>query len=86
LAISPNGRWVAASGISARIYVLNRSNGELYRKFFNQHLPSGLAFSPSGETLYSGCYNGLIDVWSLPQGHEIKKIRTCEEISTDRAT
>ena len=67
VAISPNGQWVAASGIASAIRVLDRASGRV-RHQFSKSSTSGVVFLSSSDVVYSGTPDGTICQWSMAGG------------------
>ncbi|MEI8017031.1 MAG: hypothetical protein WCH39_02475 [Schlesneria sp.] len=65
--ISPNGQWVAASGIASPIHVLNRACGRVLHRFSRCNT-SAIAFSSASDAVYSGSLDGSICRFSLVDG------------------
>ena len=74
VAFSPDGKWIAASGFTAGIQIFDRSNGELHRKLPSVSTVHRIAFSLTNDTLYSGCTDGSIRIWSLSDGQEVERL------------
>ncbi|TAF39322.1 MAG: CHAT domain-containing protein, partial [Oscillatoriales cyanobacterium] len=75
VAISPDGKTVAASGLQQPIQLWNTENGRLLRTF-TEHSDSvyTLAFSPDGETLASGGGDNRIRIWNFHTGELLETL------------
>ncbi|MBE9094630.1 CHAT domain-containing protein [Tychonema sp. LEGE 07203] len=75
VAISPDGKTVAASGSEQPIQLWNTENGRLLRTF-TEHSDSiyALAFSPDGETLASGGADNTIRIWNFHTGELLETL------------
>jgi WD40 repeat protein len=75
VAISPDGKTVAASGLQQPIQLWNTENGRLLRTF-TEHSDSvyTLAFSPDGETLASGGGDNTIRIWNFHTGELLETL------------
>ncbi len=75
VAISPDGKTVAASGSQQPIQLWNAENGRLLRTF-TEHSDSiyALAFSPDGETLASGGADNTIRIWNFHTGELLETL------------
>ncbi len=71
VAISPNGQFVAACGISVPVRVLSRAGGEVLHQF-SKTSTSGVAFSISSDAVYTGARDGSICQWSLADGRMVE--------------
>lgn len=75
VAISPDGKIVAASGLQQPVQLWNSENGRLLRTF-TEHSDSvyTLAFSPDGETLASGGADNTIRIWNFHTGELLETL------------
>lgn len=75
VAISPDGKTVAASGSEQPIQLWNTENGKLLRTF-TEHSDSiyALAFSPDGEILASGGADNTIRIWNFHTGELLETL------------
>jgi general transcriptional corepressor TUP1 len=66
VAISPNGRWIAAGSLDNVVRVWNASTGRLIEKL-RGHKDSvySVAFAPDGNSLFSGSLDKNIKMWDL---------------------
>ena len=75
VAISPDGEFVAASGVNLDIYLFDRQSGRLLRRLSG--LPAiaiDLAFSPDGSRLAASLRGSSgLRVFRMPDGHEVGK-------------
>jgi WD40 repeat protein len=69
--ISPDGRWVATSGISCPIRVVSRVDGVLLRQFSKKSGTAGIAFSSSSDVVYFGSLDGSLGSFSLVDGQVV---------------
>ena len=69
--ISPNGQWIAASGIACPIRVLSRACGRVLHQF-SKSSTSGIAFSSASDAVYSGSLDGSISRYSLVDGRNVE--------------
>jgi len=63
---SPNGRFVAGSNLDRFLRIWDVRSGQLVGKW-NDHEGSirCIAFTPDGEELVSGCWDGMIRSWNV---------------------
>jgi len=76
MAVSPNGtQAAAASGYSDNfVYLINTANGAQIAEMTGHTAPiSGLAYSPSGNILYTCSQDGTIRQWNTSTGAAISK-------------
>ena len=71
IAISPNGKQVATSGMSAEIQLLDVDSGEVTRELNHGHVAAALDFSKDGGRLLSGGVNKLLHIWDVNSGEKI---------------
>jgi WD40 repeat protein len=77
VAISPDGKWVAAAhGTSAnsstnQVHVWSLRGDEPEFELESPSQPMSLAFSHDGARLAVGAYEGDVTVWEIPQGTEV---------------
>ena len=65
VAISPDGRWIAA-GSSATIHLFDAATGKILAEWNTGQGPANaLAFSPGGGTLVTGDTSGEVKLWNL---------------------
>jgi hypothetical protein len=80
VAYSPDGRWLAASGITAGIQVFDLTNGNLRM----QTQPDGTVqrpeFSTISENLYAGSNDGSFRIWSLSTGKPLREFRLYDKL------
>lgn len=76
LAISEDGRFIAAGGLVAGICVLNRTTGFIENHFTDQDPSNRVALSPSGDVLYCGRSDGSIKVFSRSEMRELQAFGT----------
>jgi hypothetical protein len=70
VAISPDGRLLAASGVDKAVRLWDvRTRRVLATLPHNDHLRA-VAFSPDGRTLASGCFDGTVRLWQPETGAE----------------
>lgn len=83
LVLDPTGRYLAATsrdpGTSTDILVWSAIDGKLLYRLSGHNLQvkmivSSLAFSPDGNTLASSDPNGLIILWRMEDGKELRRI------------
>jgi WD40 repeat protein/transcriptional regulator with XRE-family HTH domain len=69
VAISPDGRWWAASGMQGKVRVW-KEGGRILHLNLSAHadLVQSLAFSPDGRTLASGSVDGTVKLWDVDGG------------------
>jgi len=70
LAWSPTGDTIATIGGESHIFLMwNANTGQLLHSIYlGYNLSHSLAFSPDGQTLYSGSYEGVI-AWNVQSGN-----------------
>lgn len=83
VAISPDGKTVAASGSEQPIQLWNTENGRLLRTF-TEHSDSvyALAFSPDGETLASGGADHTIRIWNFHTGELLETLENLRPVKS----
>ncbi len=74
LAISTDGRWIAASSSTAGICILDRQTGEIKCRFAATNPFNRIAFSPAGDRLYTGSADGSIKVFSIVERRELEPL------------
>jgi WD40 repeat protein len=75
LAVSPDGRWVAASGYNHVIYLWDLHHAGLAGKCVGHTKPVGhLVFSPDSETLISNSPDGTARFWHVKTQMEMLAI------------
>lgn len=76
LAISPDGCWIAAGGLSPQCYVWNvAAPTEVHKLSGHDGLVRAVAFAPHEKRLYTGGLDGTIREWSL---ETLTSLRTFE--------
>jgi len=74
LAISPDGRWLAAGGLSTRCLVWDVTAPDVVRKLSGHDgLVRAIAFSPHAESLFTGGLDGTVREWSLETFTSLRK-------------
>lgn len=74
VAISPDGRRIAACSLLAGIHVIDHVSRELRHRVLPGSVMHQVAFSSSSDILYSGSTDGSIRVWSMLTAQEIDRI------------
>ncbi len=80
LAVSPDGRTVAAGGVSPGgsdhlVYLIGLSDGTIRRVLSGHKAPVfSLAFTPDGRLLASGSNDGAIRLWDIETGWAAKEL------------
>jgi WD40 repeat protein len=79
LKFSPDGAFLASAGDTARIDIWNAKRGQLYTTFATgkSELVHSLAFSPFGDTLAAGTYDG-IRLWDVRNRKMIGHLKGAE--------
>jgi WD40 repeat protein len=68
-AISPDGKWLASSGVDQQILVWDVATGQLRHRFENQPFRTpALAFSPDSATLAAGGGDRHVKLWDMATG------------------
>ncbi|NTV61965.1 MAG: serine/threonine protein kinase [Oscillochloris sp.] len=73
LSYSPDGKSIAVGSISASIYVIDATSGQLQRELKGHKdwvVIHGLSYSPDGRTLASASIDGTVRLWSTLTGTE----------------
>lgn len=73
LAFAPDGKSLAAAG-GRSIRLLDVVSGKEINKFAGRRLVRAVAYSPSGKLLASGDEQGVISLWEVEAGKEIKQV------------
>ena len=79
IAFSPDGEWIAASGVRSGILIFHRIDGKLHRQLPSVSSLHRIAFSSANDTLYSGSTDGSIHFWSLSAGRQMQILKLLEE-------
>jgi len=75
LAVSPDGRWVAAGTANREIKLWNLADGTLLRSLAGHAGAVGaVAFSPDGRILASGSADKTIKLWDVTSGRELSTL------------
>lgn len=69
-AASPDGRWLAWSGVSGTIRLLDLRAERFHVLEGHSDRVVGLAFHPEGDRLASSSYDDTVRVWRLPSGSD----------------
>lgn len=76
IALSPDGRLVAAGGDKGTVQCLDTSTGELRHTFkTSSEVVKSLVFNPDGTTLACTGDNGAINMWNLSAGRILCSLR-----------
>jgi WD40 repeat protein len=76
LAMSPDGKLVAAAGDDPTIRLCETDTGkEIARLSGHSDWVLGLAFSPDGKLLASAGYDGVVRLWEVPGGKKVREMR-----------
>lgn len=73
LALSPDGRLVAAGGLDDIAYIWQTESGELIAKV-GPVVATSLAFTPDGLALLAGTADGVVQVWDPNTGTALRTI------------
>jgi eukaryotic-like serine/threonine-protein kinase len=78
LAVSRDGRWIAAGGKDQDIYLWEAGTARLIQTL-HEHIDTidALTFSPDSRSLFSGDNDGILICWDIPSGRQRWK-RDCE--------
>ena len=80
VAVSPDGRYLAAAGERATLVLYDAASGALLKRLEGHDPKAGsnghgsvraIAFDPTGQSLYSGAYDGRVIRWSIPSGEKL---------------
>ena len=76
VAMSPDGRYLAAWAHVSGVRIWDAATGKLFLTLSGQSRDSGAgAFSPTGGYFATGYADGVVRVWSVPDGQEIHVFR-----------
>lgn len=88
IAFSPDGRWLASTGISRhesgtrhrqQVYLWDAANGKLAKTFEgHEGILMAVTFSPDGKTLATASSNGAVDLWNLETGKLHTRLRAAD--------
>jgi WD40 repeat protein len=70
VALSPDGRLVAAAGLIRRVKLWDLATGKLVRELPHPAPPGKVAFAPNGKTLATACLDGAVRLWDPHTGAE----------------
>jgi WD40 repeat protein len=68
VAVSPDGKWLAAGGDDSQASVWNLETGDLVRTFPTNGTLYVCRFSPDSQLLATGSLGGMVKVWNLKTG------------------
>ncbi len=78
MAFSPDNRFLAvglsSGGKDESVALFDAQSGELLRSFPLKARVASLSFSPAGELLSAGAYNGAVTIWEARGGREVKAL------------
>lgn len=79
VAISPDGRTIAATSLDRCIYIWDAHTGSLLEKYIG-HTDSvyAVAFSPDGKSIVSGALDNTLKLWDLPRYVKLNSPELCE--------
>jgi WD40 repeat protein/tetratricopeptide (TPR) repeat protein/tRNA A-37 threonylcarbamoyl transferase component Bud32 len=79
VAFSPNGKFLAAAacapGLRGEVKLLNTDSGEVLRQFARGAGVRGIAFDSAGKQLASAGEDGLLRVWDVGTGKELRRLK-----------
>lgn len=84
VALSPDGRILAAAGERGTLVLFDAASGALLKRLEGHDPKAGssdlgvvtaIAFDPSGQSLYSGAYDGRVIRWAIPSGEKLGEWR-----------
>jgi len=81
LALTRDGRFVAASAIGGKIVLIDRMSGAVVREIDSRAPVWSLAFTPDGNQLLSGGGDRLVRRWDMASGAAIGRPATDPEIA-----
>jgi RNA polymerase sigma factor (sigma-70 family) len=74
VAISPDGKLLAAGDYRRTLALLDRATGKVVRRFQGERaFDCQLAFSPDGSLLASAGLTGQVSLWNVPTGKEVHR-------------
>jgi WD40 repeat protein len=80
VAVSPDGRTLAAAGERATLVLFDAGSGALLKRLEGHDPKAGnnnlgrvtcITFDPSGQSLFSGAYDGHVIRWAIPSGEKL---------------
>ena len=78
-AFSPDGKWVAVSGIDSGIFIIDRITGKCCTSVSTKSKTHKIGFSQLNDTLYTGDLDGTIWASCVSVGSEMKRVNLMDE-------
>ena len=85
LAISPDGRFVAAGTTDGEVWVLSLDEEEPYVMLGHEGNVGALFIPPASDRVYSAATDGTVRIWDVPHSRPLHNLPIAELLATIRA-
>jgi len=73
IAISPDGKYVAAGGVDQRVYLWDFATGQTVHVFYGHNAEvTGVDYSPDGKYIATGSYDHTARLWDVATGQTVQ--------------